>query len=303
MNPEDDINDPLFDPRASGDSYRGPGGYRNSADDADEVLSRIPIIGGGSRAALDARRAEAEADRNRSYWEQLVDYMPTADDLSVDYASEGSVGAAPSEWADWTDRGEGMRSDAVDLMTDWAHGGFTDADLAMMGEVGRAESLRARGEREASLSALEARGLGGSGMDLMARLGADEAAAGRASARNTTMLGAAQQRQLDATRILHAMGVAEEGMGRERRNALDSYNAREADYERGRENRNTDRENRGRESRADANQSAYENRERAVAGATNQYSTDTSRRAGENRREDEADDRVAGLAGAILENV
>lgn len=302
MDPED-INDPLFDPRASGDSYRGAGGYRNSADSADEVLSRIPIIGGGSRAALDARRAEAEADRNRSYWEQLTGYMPTVDDLAVDYADEGFVGAAPSEWDGAGDEGRSARLQALDLMSDWADGGFTDADRAMRDENARMEALRARGDREAALSAMEARGMGGSGMDLVSRMGADEAAAGRMASTNASLLGSAQQRQYNAAGALSSMGATETAIGDTRRSGREAYNARESDYARGLEGRNTNRENDSRESRSRAYQDAYSNRERAVAGATNQYSTDAGRRAGEGAREDAADERTAGLIGGILESL
>lgn len=298
--------DPLFDARASGDSYRGVGGYRNSADDADEVLSRIPIIGSGSRAALDARRAEGEADRNRAYWEQLTGYMPTADDLSVDYAGEDYVGGGDSAWNGYSredqDGVAGMTG-ALDHMTAWAEGGFTEADRAMMSETARGEAMRARGDREATMSAMEARGMGGSGMDLISRLNADEAGAARASAANTTMMGAAQARQLEAARSMGDLGGRLAASDDARTNALDAWSSRETDYARGREGRNTNRENDSRESAANANQGAYENRERAVAGATGQYSTDVGRRTAENARADDADDDAAGLIGTVLENL
>jgi hypothetical protein len=289
------------------EEWMGSSGYArttpSSSNDADEILSRIPIIGAGSRAALDAQRAEREAERNREYWDQLTDYMPTADDLSVDYDTEDFIGGGESEWRNESDEdaaGGGAMMDALDLMGTWAEGGLTDTDRAMADENRRAEAMRARGDREAALSAMEARGMGGSGMDLMARMGADEAAAGRASSANTSLLAAAQQRQFNAANALGGLGSAVASSDDARTNALDAWSARETDYARGLEGRNTGYENNSRESRANANQGAYENRERAVAGATNQYSTDVGRRSAENNREDEADDDIGALIGAGL---
>lgn len=275
----------------------------SSASEADEVLSRIPIIGGGSRAAMDAAEGRREEGRNREYWDQLAEYMPGEEDLAVEYGMEDYVPGGESEWADPSavdQRGTAGMEDALDAMTEWSRGGLTAADRAMMDETARGESIRSRGDREAALSALEARGMSGSGMDLMARMGADEAGAGRAASRNTSMLAAAQARQLDATRAMGSMGSALAESDDRRASALDSWGARDEDYRRGLEGRNTERENDSRESRATAAQQAYDNRERAVAGVTGQYSTDVGRRAGEGAREDENDDRAAGFIGGIL---
>jgi hypothetical protein len=289
---------------SSDGSRANPGS--SSASEFDEVWSRIPILGGGSRAAMDAAQAEREAARNREYWDQLTDYMPSAEDLAVDYAHEGYIGGGDSEWLTESDEdalGGRAMEDSLASLTEWSRGGFTDTDRAMMDENARNEAMRARGDREAALSALEARGMGGSGMDLMARMGADEAGAARSSAANTSLLAAAQQRAYNAAGALGAAGERVATSDDARNDRLDAWGARETDYGRGREGRNTDRTNNSRESAANAAQTAYQNRERAVAGATNQYSTDVGRRTAENAREDEADDDIASLTGTILENI
>jgi hypothetical protein len=277
-------------------------GGASDAPEADAVLSRIPILGGGSRAAIAAAEGRREEGRNREYWDQLTNYMPSADDLSVDYANEDYVPGSESEWAQEM-HGTGSIEDALAAMEGWSRGGLTDTDRAMMGETGRTEGIRSRGDREAAISAMEARGIGGGGMDLMARMGADEAGAGRTAARDTSMMAAAQQRQYNATEAMGSLGSALDASEGRRASALYSWTARDEDYRRGLEGRNTERENRGRESRSTGAQQAYENRERATAGATNQYSTDVGRRAGEGRRADENDDRTAGLIGGILESL
>lgn len=296
---DEDEND-LFNEAEYGRNTRST---RRDPSEVDSTLADIPLLGwlSGSTARRDAANNHNESLRNREYWDQLTDYMPSADDLSVDYASEDYVPGGESRWATESEadqRGTRGIGDALEHMTEWARGGFTDADRSMMDETRRTEDIRSRGDREAALSAMEARGMSGSGMGLMARMGADEAGAARTSAMNATMMGAAQQRQMDAARAMGSLGSTLSESDDRRASALDAWNAREADYGRGLENRNTDRENRGRESRSTANQSAYENRERAVAGATNQYSTDASGRRADAARED---DRNAGLFDALGE--
>lgn len=292
------------------EEYRGGSDYASTGgvSEFDSTSADIPIWGwlSGAQARRDAAEGDREAARNREYWDQLTDYMPTAEDLSVDYAGEDFIDGGESGWNAESDEdalGGRAMEDALGLMSSWAEGGFTDTDRAMMDESRRAESMRARGDREAALSALEARGMGGSGMDLMARMGADEAAAGRASSANTSLLAAAQQRQLNAANALSGMGRSTMESDDRRVSELDDWSRYNTDYAREREGRNTNRENESRESRAAANQGAYENRERAVAGATNQYSADVGRRAADGRREDESDEALGGLVGTILENV
>lgn len=285
---------------ASGNNYDSG---ESSAGDVDEAFARLPIIGSGARASINEALGRREEGRNREYWDQLTNYMPTAEDLAVDYAEEDYVPGGESRWASESDvdaAGTRAMSDALAAMGEWSRGGFTDTDRAMMDETSRTEGIRARGDREAALAAMEARGIGGGGMDLMARLGADEAGAGRAASRNTSMLAAAQQRQMDATRAMSSMGGALAESDDRRASALDAWGARDEDYRRGLEGRNTERENDSRESRSTAAQQAYENRERAVAGVTGQYSTDVGRRAGDASRQDENDDRTAGLIGGFL---
>lgn len=287
-----------------GINQEGPGGV----SDFDRTSADIPIWGwlSGASARRDAAEGDREARRNEEMWNQLAGYMPSADDLAVDYAMEDYIGGGDSEWLGESDEdalGGRAMEDSLASLTEWSRGGFTDTDRAMMDENARMEALRARGDREAALSALEARGMGGSGMDLMARMGADEAAAGRSSAANTSLLAAAQQRAYNAAGALGAAGERVATSDDARRDRLDAWGARETDYARSLEGRNTGRENETRESRANANQGAYENRERAVAGATNQYSTDVGRRAAEGRREDESDQALGGLVGTILENI
>lgn len=288
-------------------SLRGSEGTPAGPNDFDAASADIPIWGwlSGAEGRRDAAEAEAEAETNRNYWENLTGYMPSVDDLSADLASEDNVEGMGSEWDPNRETaegsyGRGSMNDSMGALSTWAEGGFTDADRAMMAEASRGASMGARADREASLSALEARGMGGSGSSLAASLAADEGAASRASSMNTTMMGAAQARQIEANAARAALGGTMRDMDARERSGREAYNNRETDYSRGREDRNTDRENTSRENDAEAAQTVYTNRERATAGATNQYSTDVNSRAGANAREDDRNEGLLSALGEIL---
>lgn len=273
--------------------------------DHDDVAQHIPLYGDGAKARIAAEEARREEYRNRAYWEGLAEHMPGADDLAVNYATEDEIAGGPSEWNRGMDnRGDEAMNDALSFFRETARGGFSDTDRAMMDENRRRETMTARADREAAMSALEARGMAGSGMDLVSRMSADEAAASRNASSNVSMLAAAQQRQSDAMRSLAETGSAASGAARDawsrRASGLDAWNARETDYRRGLEGRNTGHENASRESRSRANQQEYDNRERAVAGVTNQYSTDSSRRNAEADRAQQSDDETAGLIAGLM---
>lgn len=251
----------------SSDDYYGEH-YGDSADelsDFDRVSADIPIWGdlSGARGRAAAAAAEAERRRRSGVLGDLAEFMPSEDDLSVEYAGEGYVGDTTAEGA--LARGN---------WTDWAAGGLTDADRAMMEESRRESGRAARANREADLSALEARGMGGSGASLAAMLSAGEGAADRNAATDATMMGAAQQRQIGAT------------------DALGEWAAGETGYRRDREGRNTDRENASRESASEAAQQAHENRQ-AHAGMSLGMSPYGGR--DPNAEEDEGDEAAGGL--------
>lgn len=291
----------LYDPEYNtyDDEDYGPGWMREH----DDTVEGIPLYDeiSGAAARRERRRQEREASRNRAYWETLAAGAPSEDDLSVEYGNEDFVDGGPSAWAAESERraaGAGGIGDALSAFREWSRGGLTDTDRAMMDEASRNEGMRARADREAAMSAMEARGMGGSGAELMARMGADEAAHSRALGMHTDMLAAAQQRQLDATRAMAETGRMGADLDDRRTSALESYRNREADYARGLEERNTGHENRTRESAADAAQRAYENRERATAGVTNQYSTDVAARRAAREDEEDSNESIMRIIGA-----
>lgn len=84
--------------------------------------------------------------------------------------------------------------------------GLTEADRAVLSQIAAEEANRERAGREAILQGAQARGLGGSGLELAAQLQAQQDAATRSSARNAQVAQDAQQRYLQALAQTGQMG-------------------------------------------------------------------------------------------------
>lgn len=77
-------------------------------------------------------------------------------------------------------------------------GGMTMMDEANLRKIQNDEAAQSRGAREAILSSAQARGLGGSGIQLMSQLQNQQASATRQSQRDMDIAALAQQRALDS---------------------------------------------------------------------------------------------------------
>lgn len=294
---------------------RSSGYYDPYADDSsgqaanpwDEDNADIPIWGWltGAQARRDAARAQGEADRAESRWEDLSNFMPTPDDLAVQYEEEGSVGGPETSIAGSGD----PESEAIErralagLMDIGESGGITDSDRARMQlgamDVGR----QARASREADMAALQARGMGGSGTQIASTLGASQAGIDGLYQRDAEIQARAQDRAMDAL----SQGGSFAGQMRGERfregGAQDDLNRWNTDYQRGREERNTRWRNRTNESRSESRQQAYENRERQAAGLTNQWQAASGGARADQRRQDEANQAGGTLIGVALEEI
>lgn len=271
-----------------------------------EIFASLPLIGDGARGEIARRRAEFEAARQRRAWENLAEAAPSAEELTARYNDETFVDGGPSAWAVESEEAETGRrgmEDALAAMREWSAGGFTEADRAMMDETARREGMVARADREAAMSALEARGMGGSGATAASMLAAGEGASARGSAMHTDMLAAAQQRQFDATRAMTDIGSRMRGHDETRTGGLEAWRGDEADYARDYYDRAARRSDRERDNEADARQREYENWERATAGATNQYSTDVGSRDRERSIAEQNADDQANFIGGLLESI
>ncbi len=94
---------------------------------------------------------------------------------------------------------EAAQMGALDSLQDIANsGGMTTADKANLNQISIDEATKAKGQRDAIIQNAASRGLGGSGLDLMAQLQNEQSAASNKSARDLSVAGTAQQRALDA---------------------------------------------------------------------------------------------------------
>jgi hypothetical protein len=281
--------DPMRRPgTGSGDSGGGAGGGGGPGEEEqwERDTRGIPIIGGPA----DARAAEREARRQEGFWDDLENYWYAPEDLAVDYQEEGNIEAG---WDPATEAEERALAGFEDI---YSHGGLTGADRARL-QQGEQEMGRAmRSQREADMSQLRARGLGGSGASIGAMMSAQQSGADMLANRELNMQQVAEQRAMEA---LSRAG----SLGGQIRQATDDYNRWNTDYSRDREQRNNVWRNRSRESTSEARRYAEERRERQTAGKTGQYSTDVSRRSGEAARNDENAKGVISAVGELIDEI
>lgn len=88
---------------------------------------------------------------------------------------------------------------SLDALKDLAaNGGMTAADKANLSRIQNDVAAADRGRREAIRQNMASRGMGGSGMDLLAQLQSNQAATDRAAQQGLDVAGMAEQRALDA---------------------------------------------------------------------------------------------------------
>lgn len=95
--------------------------------------------------------------------------------------------------------------DALASLQDIGQGGMTAMDRASLNEMQNQEAARSRGAREAILQNAQARGAGGSGMEILAQLQNSQDSATRANQSGLDIAGMSQQRALEA---LQAAGTS-----------------------------------------------------------------------------------------------
>ena len=257
---------------AGGHSSQPTGNYELT--DYDRTSADMPIWNwlSGAGARRDQLQAAREADANRAYWDSLR--PPSADMLSVDYQS-----------ADYDTSDRDAQLQALSQLQDWSRGGLTGADRQGL-ESQRLRSAQAsRSQREALAQSAAARGMGGSGLDFAMQQQANQSGQQQASDAESQMLQGAQQRQIAATQASAALASGMRGQMEH-----------ETEYNTGIANQqqNADR---------DAIQQAYENMMNRAAGATQQYSTDAGRSAGNADRRDRETESGLGFIGGILESI
>lgn len=93
---------------------------------------------------------------------------------------------------------EAQMAALAELQNITSSGGMTAADKARLNQISQQEAAQARGAREAILQNAQSRGMGGSGLELMAQLQNQQEAATRQANRDLDVAGMAQERALQA---------------------------------------------------------------------------------------------------------
>jgi hypothetical protein len=121
--------------------------------------------------------------------------------------------------------------EALDSLADLSEGGLTDMDKAALAKIASEEQVASRGAREAILSNAQARGVAGSGLEMLDQLTNAQDSATRQSARDTDVAGMTQQRALDAIQARGALAgnMSDRDFGRklniaDRTDAIDRFN-------------------------------------------------------------------------------
>lgn len=197
------------------------------------------LSGGKTTEAEEAQKKAVDLALNAKHL-QLGKYKPQA---------EGTINQGDSAYnnisLDPTTRRAQMQalSQLQDVST---HGGLTDGDKAALADIAATQDASARGHREAVLDNARARGVGGSGLEMLGELMADQNAASNAAAQGRGTAQSAQARALQATMAAADVGGAvrnqDYGMEAQKAAARDkiaNYNAQNAQGVMGRNVGNT----------------------------------------------------------------
>lgn len=273
-------------------------------------LAGTPILGWltGADAALDRGMNLREQRRGEAAWDDLNAAAPSAEDLAVDYQGEGTA----DNWGDLLGGPSEIRGDSGGVAGQYEAlqalrgivntGGYSRADQTQRNQAAAANAQRLQGANQAAMQQASARGMGGGGGELAARLMGSQGYAHGQSMADAQIQTAAQQRALAAMQGMGALGSSIDQNELRRQAALDAFNQNQLGWRRDREQRNTQWGNRSRESASTARQTAYENAERSTAGRTNQYQSGQSNRRQDAARQDQANsDMTAGLAALVTE--
>jgi hypothetical protein len=212
-----------------------------------------------------SRQRNNGEDADQRAYSELYDQLPSVDELSVEYEEDPFVAGPDQAGVDATGREAQWR--ALQQMEEmYRGGGLTSADRARMELARQQVGQQMRASREADEAALQARGMGGSGMQLASMLGAQQAGATALSQRDAAIQSEAADRAFRAMQGAGALGSGMRSQAGQEASAIDDFNRWQADYARDRSRWNTQQRNRTRESRAGAAQQDYGNKVGIAAG-------------------------------------
>lgn len=280
-------------------------GSSNGFDEGSEGTLVWGDLSGANQRMANYRRERERAERAAAI-EQTEAFLPSADDLWVQYEEEGEVEGPGESALGQATADEGSISAQRDALSElqaiYEGEGLTSADRARQQLLREQTGMATRAQREADQAMLAQRGMGSSGQSVAALLGGQQSGAQALSQADAQIQIDAQRRALQAMQA--AGGLAGDIRGQSfdedstRRSARDDYAMATWNARRDRERFNTEMRNKTRESRAGSRQQAFQNRtgmlDRRINYSPN--SRDPSEVAGE------SNERSAGLIQGFLDS-
>lgn len=308
----DGNGNPIDEPMYAVETDDNPNPYADQGlSEWQNDLAGVPLVGwlSGADAAYDRAANRSEQERAQAAWDSLEGQAPTARDLAVRYDTEGRR----DEYGDLLggaseiDAGSGglrAQYDSLGALRNIVDaGGYTRADQMQRNAAAAANAQRLQGANRAAMQQAAARGMGGGGGELAARLMGSQAYTQGQHMADAQIQSAAMQRALAAMQSMGQLGASIDQNELRRQSALDAYNQRQMDWRRERQERNTRWNNQSAESRSEAKQTAYENAERRAAGRTNQYQAAQSNRRQDAARQDQANQDLGGALGTLIQEI
>lgn len=281
---------------SDGTYYTSPYGGRETGLNYGDSFGRGGV---GFHRGVNQLVREDQLRRQGDAWRSgYLDSDPT---FTPDYAYENTIDAGSSAF-------EGAGAESIEaqrralgmLQTQAETQGFTPAERSMQQSVMRQAEQSSRGQRMADLQALEARGMGGSGMSMVAGQMAGQAGADRAADFGAQAMMAAQQRALAAMSQYGQAASQMRGQDYQRAGALDSWNQALAERAQAVEGRNTERYNQSQD-QGYANRFQREALNQNSAGMASQEAENERNRAFTERTGREA--RTDALIGGVIGNI
>lgn len=190
---------------------RGGGGRGKGGKKAWPKTAGLPTIPGSHRGGLDMLRPGPDSlgrhKGQRDLAQGLLDQRTAAARRNESGARQNQGGrSGPLTYLSQAKPGQlavkGQRMALNKLMGVVDEGGLTAIDRARIEAARRNEDQYLRGQREATLANMQARGMAGSGTELMSQLAAQQESGQRLSAANLATEAQAQQRAMQAIGML-----------------------------------------------------------------------------------------------------
>lgn len=247
----------------------------------DEIIN--PLLGGSDNAGAERRLAQQE-------WGRIGDIAPTAGDLYYEqtYTPEEFIDAGPSQyersWRDDFGSANAQRMALQQMQEIARQGGYTALERDQIAQAQRQANLNEARQRAGIQQQMAMRGVGGSGLDMAARMQAQQSAANQGRADATNIAAQAQQRALMAMQAASQQAAQLRGqnmaMQQTRNDAIDRFNMANTQGRRDVSSgnvshlRDVNAQNAG--AQAQAAQQAFNNQVTAAAGATGQYNANAA---------------------------